>query len=85
MEKGKPGEIYNVCSGKAIEIKDILAEIIKISGKKIKVEKDPKLFRKSDLKKNYCDSSKIKKLGWKPKYSVKQTLRDVYNFYLNSK
>ena len=44
-EKGEAGEVYNASGEKAYLIKDILDEIIKITGIKVKIEIDPKLIR----------------------------------------
>ncbi len=85
MEKGKSGEIYNIGTGKTISIKDVLAKLIKISGKKITYKIDPKKIRPSDIQKNCVNAAKIKKLGWEPKISLEKTLKDTYNFYRNNK
>lgn len=81
MAKGKSGEIYNVGTGKTIQVKKILAELIKISKKKIQTNPDPNRMRPSDIKKNCVDYSKLKKLGWSPKISLDKTLKDTYRYY----
>ena len=81
MTKGESGEIYNIGTGKVIQIKKILAMLIKISKKKIRTKPDPDRMRPSDISKNCVDYSKLKKLGWKPSISLEKTLKDTYNFY----
>lgn len=78
------GEVYNVCSGKAIEIQYILDSLIEISGLDVIVEQDPNRMRPSDIPIFQGDYSKIQgKFGWRPAYDVKDTLKDVYEYWLS--
>jgi GDP-4-dehydro-6-deoxy-D-mannose reductase len=62
---GKAGEVYNVCSGISLKIKDILQMIINASGKKINIITDPGRIRQHEVMDNYGDNSKIvNELGW---------------------
>lgn len=62
--KGKPGEIYNLCSGKKIELKSLANEIKKI----LKQERTKISWDKNNYKglrdSWYGDNSKIKKIGF---------------------
>jgi len=82
VEKGKPGEVYNICSGKAYPIKDILNLLLSMSKKKIKVEVDPQRLRPSDVKILLGDCSKFKRTtGWKSKIPLEETLEDLLNYW----
>ncbi len=82
VKKCKPGEVYNICSGRAHSIQEILNLLLSMSKKKIKVEIDPQRLRPSDVEVLVGDYSKFKKLtGWKPKISLKQTLEDLLNYW----
>lgn len=83
LENGIPGEPVNICSGKAYKISEVLDMLIDISGLKVEVVTDPSLFRPSDESMLLGDNTKIKKLGWVPKYSMKETLEAVYNDWLD--
>lgn len=83
MRKGELGEIYNVGVGKPIVIKKVLEKLIKISGKKILYQLDPKRMRPSDIAQNCVNASKLKKLGWQPKINLEKTLKDTYKYYLD--
>lgn len=85
MQKGKPGEIYNIGTGKTVIVKQVLEKIIKISGKKILYKLDPSRMRPSDIRKSCVDALKTKKLGWQPKISLEKTLKDTYRYYLTTK
>lgn len=78
MEKGNPGEPVNICTGKAYKIQEILDMLVEISGTDAKVIPDPALFRVADEPLLLGDNSKIKALGFVQKYTMHQTLEDVF-------
>jgi len=49
LEKGIPGEIYNVCTGLGKSGRDFLQEIIRDSGKSLSIIVDPNLFKERDI------------------------------------
>ncbi|HVE80877.1 MAG TPA: GDP-mannose 4,6-dehydratase [Candidatus Dormibacteraeota bacterium] len=80
IKKGKPGEIYNVCSGRGLSGQEILDGLLKHTTIDIRVEQDPERMRPSDMPINYGDSSKVKNItGWEPIIPLEQTLADVMN------
>ena len=83
--KGKPGETYNVCSSKKIQIRQILNIALSFSSKKIEVrENTTKKLRKTDEDIILGDNSKIKKeLGWDVSTPFKETLKDMYEYWLD--
>lgn len=85
MDKGVPGEVYNISSGKAISIKELLEKMIKISGKDIAIRVDPDKFRPSDFKLNVLDNLKIKSLGWQPEEKFDETLKNVLAYWQKEK
>lgn len=85
MNKGKPGEVYNICSGEKIKISDILKTLISFSKEKnVAVRVDSSKLRPVDNKIMYGDNSKIKEhTGWLPGYSINETLKDILNYWRN--
>lgn len=78
IEKGKSGEVYNICSGRALSGHEILEGIIKEVGNDPKIAKNPKLMRPADNPVIYGNNEKIKEAtGWQPEIDIKQTLSDV--------
>ncbi|MFX1325756.1 MAG: GDP-mannose 4,6-dehydratase, partial [Promethearchaeota archaeon] len=83
--KGKPGETYNVCSNKKIQIHELLDTILSFSKKKIKViENTLQKLRKVEEDTIIGDNSKIRSdLGWSPIISLESTLKDMFEYWLD--
>jgi len=82
MERGKIGDVYNVCSSRAYKIGDILNKFLEMSEIGIKVEVDPKKLRPSDEPIIVGDNSKIRKdCRWGPKIPIETTLEDTLNYW----
>ncbi len=83
--KGKPGEVYNLGSGKSVKIRKILDSLISLSEVKVRIDIDLSKKRSIDIPKIEIDSSKFRQLtGWKPKIKLDQTLNDVLNYWRNN-
>jgi len=80
-EKGTPGEVYNVCSGKGYKIKDILDKLLSLSGNKVNVRAEPGAMRPSDEPVLTGDHSRLAELGWKPCYTIDKTLSDILDYW----
>lgn len=74
--------VYNVGSGKAYKLSNLLNYIVSLSKQKITVEIDSERFRPIDTPVICCDYRKIKKtLGWEPEYSIFDTLKEMFEYY----
>jgi len=80
LEKGRPGEAYNVCSGRAYRIETFLNTLLRFCSRKIKVRKKSK-ERPNDIPILLGDNSKIKAMGWRSRISVDKTLKDTLDFW----
>jgi GDP-4-dehydro-6-deoxy-D-mannose reductase len=82
LEKGTPGEVYNIASGKGIKIKDLLAKLVEMTRVEIKIEKDPSRLRPSDVQLLTGSPEKFQKAtGWKPEIPFERTLRDLMDYW----
>ena len=82
LQKGKPGEEYNICSGKGITIKNMLQLLLKFTKKKITIKQDPRRLRPSDVEILIGDCGKFKRqTGWEPRISFEKTLKDLLDFW----
>lgn len=78
-EGGTAGEIYNVCTGRAISIREVLGELINISHVAVEVRNDPERMRPSDTPVSFGDNTKLREAtGWEPRYTLRRSLQDVY-------
>lgn len=84
LENGKSGQIYNVGSGKAISIEDMLEILMKNCNADIKVCIDKNRFRAIDTPVIVCDNKKMVQItGWKQSYCLEESLKDILEYWRN--
>jgi len=82
LVNGKKGDVYNVCSGIGVSLKEVIDVICKILKIKVEIKIDSSLIRPSDNRIVIGSNEKIKnKLGWKPKISLDESLRDIVDYW----
>jgi len=82
LEKGEDGEVYNIGSGVARSMKEVLETLLSLSKVNVRVEVDARRLRPSDVPILVSDSSKFVKLtGWKPKIPFVQTMGDLLDYW----
>ena len=82
LESGDCKKVYNVGLGEAHELSELLQYIIGLSEQKIDIQVDEDRFRPIDTPVICCDHSLItKELGWRPEYSIYDTLKEMFLFY----
>ncbi len=84
LEKGVPGEVYNICSEKKISIRKVLEILMELSKSKITLEEDEERMRPSDLKTLLGSCKKFRKqTGWKREYEIEETLKEILDYWRN--
>jgi len=82
VQRGTPARPYNVCSGQAYRIRDLLEWLIGRSRTPIRIEMDPERLRPSDNPVIAGDRSRIStETGWAPKIPIQQTLDDLLDYW----
>lgn len=83
LERGEPGEVYNLCSGKSWPIQHVLDFLLGQSRVKgIAVKIDPARLRPSDVMELEGDPGKIQRaLGWKVEIPFEQTLTELLDYW----
>ena len=83
LERGEPGEVYNLCSGRSWAIRQVLDLLLEQARvKSIRVETDPARLRPSDVPVLEGDPSKIEKAtGWKVEIPFERTLKDLLAYW----
>lgn len=78
MVHGEPGGVYNVCSGEAVLISDVLRRLMELAGTDVPVWVDPARARPADVAVVSGDPHRIHALtGWGPEVPLDRTLADV--------
>lgn len=79
-KKGKPGEIYNVCSGRAVSIGECLSILLKQAKVPVEATMDSAKIQKNDVAIQTGSAKKLKDATrWSPRISLKQSLLDLLN------
>ena len=82
LERGKAGEVYNLCTSKSYSIREILDMLIKLSGVKVDIRTDKDRLRPSDVPLLEGDYSKFNNdTGWEPRIPIEKTLSDLLEFW----
>ena len=83
LEDGAPGEVYNLCSGRAWAIQDVLDFMLSRSRvPNIEVKEDPSRLRPSDVPVLIGDASRVEQaVGWRPEIPFEQTLEDLLGYW----
>lgn len=82
IEKGAPGEVYNIGSGQAVSIKEILNKIVHLSTTSVSIEIDPDKLRPIDVPIIEADITKLKECtGWSPNLSLDTTLKETLEYW----
>lgn len=82
VEFGEPGEVYNLASGVAYRIGELLDRLIEQARVTIEVRHDPARMRPSDIPVVAGNASKLRSAtGWEPLYSLEQSLSDTIDYW----
>jgi GDP-4-dehydro-6-deoxy-D-mannose reductase len=84
LERGRPGRPYNVCSGRAIAIRELLDLLIARARVPVTVKIDPARYRPNDTPLLLGDPARLRdELGWTARIPIEQTLDDLLEYWRN--
>ena len=76
---GIPGEIYNICSGKPLKIKELLRQLVTIAHVPVEIREDPARMRPVDIPISFGDNAKLRgATDWAPTRPLAETLRAIF-------
>jgi GDP-4-dehydro-6-deoxy-D-mannose reductase len=82
VESGQPRRPYNVCTGQARRVGDLLETFLRLSRAAIRTVVDPTRLRPSDNPVVLGDPSRIAaEVGWKATIPIEQTLQDLLDYW----
>jgi GDP-4-dehydro-6-deoxy-D-mannose reductase len=78
VDLGEPGEVYNIASGIAYRIGDLLDQLIRAASCAIEIRQDPARTRPSDVPVMCGDASRLRAAtGWEPLIPIERSLEDT--------
>jgi len=81
-ERGQPGQAYNIGSGQARSIGEILDMLLAHSTMSIRVRQDPARFRPADIQRLVADRGRLRShTGWKPTIEVEDAIEQTLNYW----
>lgn len=82
VEAGRPARPYNICSGRAHRIGDLLETLLGFARTRIAVSVDPSRLRPSDNPILVGDPSRIEsEVGWRAAIPIEDTLKDLLDYW----
>lgn len=82
MERGRSGDLYNVASGVAYGMHQILDALLKRARRPIRIEQDPNRMRPHDTPVIIGDASRLRTVtGWEPRIGFEQMLDDLLDYW----
>jgi GDP-4-dehydro-6-deoxy-D-mannose reductase len=78
LEKGAPGEAYNVCSGRAVAIGDLAGRLLALAGVAATIEETAPVPAPGDILAQAGDGTKLAgATGWAPRIPLDRSLGDL--------
>ncbi|CAN5871371.1 GDP-mannose 4,6-dehydratase [soil metagenome] len=77
LDVGENGTVYNVCSGEAHDLGDLVQTLVAMSGTGARIEVDPDRFRPADIPLLCGNPERTQALGWSAAIPMQQTLSDL--------
>jgi GDP-4-dehydro-6-deoxy-D-mannose reductase len=82
ITKGKPGEVYNIGSGKAPRLRRVVTLLLKMTKTNIKLEFDVTRTRAAEADVYVCDPRRFQRLtGWRPRITLDRMLQDTLGYW----
>lgn len=82
LELCEAGEVYNIGTGNAWRIGDMLDVLLDMSTATVEIQEDPERMRPSDVPRLEADASKFRKAtGWEPQIPFETTLKDLLDYW----
>jgi GDP-4-dehydro-6-deoxy-D-mannose reductase len=83
-EMGRPGDAYNVCTGRSVPIEDLARRLLQLAGVDVPLVVDPARIRPIDVPDMRGDPTRLgQTTGWTPAIPLDQTLADVLAYWMD--
>lgn len=78
VEGGEMRQCYNVASGHALAIAEVVDRLVEISGVEVTIEQDPTRLRQNDTTLFVGDATRLRSLGWQPRFDLDTSLLELW-------
>lgn len=83
LEKGDPGEAYNLCSGRATHLKEVVQALVDIAGIEVQFQFSEGRLAPMDIPYQCGSYEKLKaKTGWEPNVSLQDSLAEIFQYQM---
>ncbi|WP_298172576.1 GDP-mannose 4,6-dehydratase, partial [Acidithiobacillus sp.] len=80
LEQGRNGAVYNVCSGREYDIRDLLRRLMVLAGVDARMEQDQARLRPAEQRRMVASFEALHRdTGWQPAITIEQSLQDLLN------
>ncbi len=81
IDKGEAGRVYNVCSGQAYAIAELVDMLADTAGVSVEVETDPDKLRNADIPEMVGSYARLAAAtGWSPQIELRRSLTDLFEW-----
>jgi GDP-4-dehydro-6-deoxy-D-mannose reductase len=77
-EKGEPGRIYNIATGRARSIREALDLLLAASGQRVEIALDERYLRPADIALLRGSAEPLGALGWHPHRTTEQAVAELW-------
>lgn len=78
LEKGTPGQVYNICSGREQSIRSLIEQLADIAQVDLQLVQDPARLRRADQRRVCGSPARLAQTtGWKSEITTQQSLRAI--------
>jgi GDP-4-dehydro-6-deoxy-D-mannose reductase len=82
MAGARPGQVYNVCSGRGVSIRELVAAFTSRARCDVRMVQDPSRFRPNDVPLLVGDHTRLTTdTGWTPQIPLAQTVDDLIEYW----
>ncbi len=80
-QRGEPGEVYNVCSGIGVSVREVADRLLARAHRPIRLVSDPELVRPVEVPRLVGSNARLREAtGWSPEIALDETLGDVLQY-----
>jgi GDP-4-dehydro-6-deoxy-D-mannose reductase len=82
VERGEPGEVYNVCSGRGWSVGELAERLLRLARHAMELVEDPDLVRPVEIPRLVGDNTRLRAAtGWAPETDLDDTLAAVLDHW----